>query len=146
VPWVGMEPSHATMLPIPQPNGPRKFFTEAEEQAYIAKKKRLAQMLRDGSAAEEGVVRTHKKKRAPELQYELAGKAQEAALFIPQRLKNIKWDKYSTEALQETKQTPEATPPAEGFQVRSYEDTLDLLLGEKGASSEMAVHVACGGP
>lgn len=121
----------------PQPGAQRKFLTEAEELAYIAKKKRLAQMVRDGSPAAdpEQVVNTRgKKQKSAALQYELAGKAQKVALFVPQRLRNVKWEEYTVDGLRATSERKivEKEVEKEPFKQRTYEETLDLLLGDKG--------------
>lgn len=122
-----------------KPGAQRKFLTEAEELAYIAKKKRLAQMVRDGSPAAdpEQVVNTRgKKQKSAALQYELAGKAQKVALFVPQRLRNVKWEEYTVDGLRATSERKivEKEVEKEPFKQRTYEETLDLLLGDKAAA------------
>ena len=138
----------------PQPGAQRKFLTEAEELAYIAKKKRLAQMVRDGSPAAdpEQVVNTRgKKQKSAALQYELAGKAQKVALFVPQRLRNVKWEEYTVDGLRATSERKiiEKEVEKEPFKQRTYEETLDLLLGDKGKHhvghgvAAICVHCVC---
>lgn len=118
----------------------RKFLTEAEELAYVAKKRRLQQLLQDGSpAADDGGIGPvgggRKKRKAASVEYELAGKGQRTALFVPQKLRNIEWSKYADtlEGLKKGINRADADLAAPPVEKKSYEATLNLLLGEEAA-------------